>query len=142
MVRRQVILAVVAIVLGNGCSKPLEVQEAPLIHTRIRNLASLCTQYAVKHKKKPASIEELKAWLKKLSRSELAELRIEDPETALTSPRDNQPFALVKGGALNPREILAYEQIGEGGKHYVVTATGGAFELDEADLKRRVPSAK
>src|SRR5438067_6889241 len=109
MVRRRVLLAVVFLALAIGCSKPLEVQEAPVIHTRIHNLASLCSQYALKHKKKPASIEELKAWLKKLSPSERQELRVEDPETALTSPRDHQPFVLVRGGAATPRDILAYE---------------------------------
>jgi hypothetical protein len=111
-----------------------------LIHTRIRNLASLCSQYAFKHKRRPASIEELKAWLKKLSPAERQELRAEDPESALTSPRDNQPFVLIR--TATPRDILAYEKIGEGGKHYVVTATGGVIELEDAELKRRVPSAK
>ncbi len=38
--------------------------------------------------------------------------------------------------------VLAYEKIGAGGKHYIVTPMGGAFELDEAELKQRVPSAQ
>jgi hypothetical protein len=139
-VRRRVIVSVVAMALALGCSKPLELHEPPVIHTRIRNLASLCSQYSVKHKKRPASIEELKAWVKKMSPSERNELRIEDPETAFVSPRDNQPFVLVR--ATTPRDIIAYEKVGEGGKHYIVTATGGAIELDDAELKRRVPSAK
>jgi hypothetical protein len=140
MAGRQVILAVVAIALANGCSKPLELQEAPLAYTRIHNLASICSKYAVRHKRKPGSIEEVKAWVKKLSPSERDELKIEDPETAFVSPRDHQPYVLVRTST--PRDILAYEKIGEGGKHYVVTGTGGAFELDEADLRQRVPSAK
>ena len=82
----------------------------------------------------------MKAWLKKLSPTERHELRVEDPESALTSPRDNQPFVLIK--TATPRDILAYEKIGEGGKHYVVTATGGVIQLEEAELKRRVSGAK
>jgi hypothetical protein len=140
MVQRRVIVAVFAMAVAHGCSRPLEVHEAPVIHSRIRNLASLSSQYANKHKRKPASIDELKAWLKKLSQSERAELRVEDPETALTSPRDNQSFVLVRTSS--PGAILAYEKIGEGGKHYVVTAVGGVFELDDAELRSRVPSAK
>jgi hypothetical protein len=137
--RRALTLAAL-IALVNGCSKELEVHEAPVVHTRIRNLASLCGKYAIRHSKRPASIEELKAWAKKLSPSERNELRIEDPETAFVSPRDHQPFVLVR--ATTPRDILAYEKIGEGGKHYVVTAVGSTFELDEAELKQRIPSAK
>jgi hypothetical protein len=140
MVQRRILVAVVALALAHGCSKPLPVQEAPVIHTRIRNLASLCGTYAAKHKKRPASIEELKAWVKKMSQAERDELRIEDPETAFVSPRDNQPFVLVR--PTTPRDILAYEKAGEAGKHYIVTATGGVIELDEAELRRRVPNAK
>jgi hypothetical protein len=40
------------------------------------------------------------------------------------------------------KAVLAYEKIGEGEKHYIVTPLGNAFELDEAELKRRVPSSK
>jgi hypothetical protein len=140
MVRGQVIIAVVAIALAIGCGTKLEVQEAPLVYTRIRNVASLCGKYAIQHRKKPASIEELKAWVKKLSPAERSELRIEDPETAFVSPRDHQPFVLVR--ARTPGDILAYEKTGEGGKHYVVTAVGGTIELEDAALKQRVPSAK
>ena len=140
MVQRRIVVAVFAMAMAHGCSKPLEVQEAPLIHTRIRNLASLCGTYAARHKKRPANIEELKAWVKKMSQAERSELRIEDPDNAFVSPRDNQPFVLVKPAS--PRDIMAYEKTGEGGKHYVVTATGGVIELDDAELKRRIPGAK
>ena len=141
-IRRQAILGLVVFSLAHGCSRPLEPQVPPLAQARIRKLAALCSRYAVKQKKKPASIEELKAWVKKMSPTEMGELGLEDPETAFISPRDNQPFILVKSGGSGPGDVLAYEKIGEGGKHYIVTPMGAGFELDEAELKRRVPSAK
>ena len=49
---------------------------------------------------------------------------------------------VAAAGGSGPGDVLAYEKIGEGGKHYIVTPMGAAFELDEAELKRRVPSAK
>jgi hypothetical protein len=138
----QVIVGLVLFALANGCNTALEPQVPPLAQARIRKLAALCSRYAVKQKKKPASIAELKAWVKKLSPTEMGELGIDDPETAFISPRDNQPFVLVKSGGSGPGDVLAYEKIGESGKHYIVTPMGAGFELDEAELRRRVPSAK
>jgi len=105
-------------------------------------LAGLCSKYAAKNRTKPASIDELKAWVKKLDKTELGRLGIDNPDTALVSPRDNQPYVLVKSAGSGPGDVLAYEKVGEGGKHYIVTPYGSAFELDEAELKRRVPSAQ
>ncbi len=87
-------------------------------------------------------MEELKAWTKKLNKTELVQMGVDDPETAFVSPRDNQPYVLVKGGGSGPGDVLAYEQTGVGGKHYIVTPMGRAFELDDLELKRRVPSAQ
>jgi hypothetical protein len=141
-VRRPVFLGLVAFSLVSGCSGHLEPQVPPLAQARIRKLAALCSKYTVKQKKKPASIDDLKAWVKKLSPTEQGELGIDDPETAFISPRDSQPFVLVRSGGSGPGDVLAYEKIGEGGKHYIVTPMGAGFELDEVELKRRVPSAK
>jgi hypothetical protein len=140
--RGKVILGLVTITLSDGCSRTLELHEPPLAQARIGKLAGLCSKYVVKQKKKPASVEELKAWVKKLSKSEVDELRIEDPEIAFISPRDNQLFVLVRSGGSGPGDVLAYERIGEGGKHYIVTAMGASFELEHAELQRRVPSAQ
>src|SRR5437763_1274492 len=90
--RSRLIFGLLAFSLVSGCNRPLEVQEPPLTQARIRKLAPLCRKYMIKQKKKPGSIEELKAWVKKLSPTEQSELAIDDPETAFVSPRDNQPF--------------------------------------------------
>jgi hypothetical protein len=127
-------------VIGCGPNLPDRVQ--PSAEARIAKLASICSKYATKQRKKPASIDELKSWAKQLSKPELEQLGLEDPDTAFVSPRDNQPYVLVKTPGAGPGDVIAYERTGQGGMHYIVTPYGRAFELDDAELKRRVPSAK
>jgi hypothetical protein len=128
--------------LVNGCGPTVPYREQPSAEARIQKLAGLSSTYAVRLKKKPGSIDDLKAWVSKLDKTELGRLGIDDPEAAFVSPRDNLPYVLVKAGGSGPGDVLAYEKIGAGGKHYIVTPMGRAFELDEAELRRRVPSAK
>jgi hypothetical protein len=130
----------VPFVIGCGPNLPDRVQ--PSAEARIAKLASICSKYAVKQNKKPANIDELKSWAKRLSKAELDQLGIEDPDAAFVSPRDHQPYVLVKSPGAGPGDVIAYEKTGEGGMHYIVTPYGRAFELDDAELKRRVPSAK
>jgi hypothetical protein len=132
----------VLIPLVSGCRQGVPYREQPSAEARVQKLAALCSAYAVQQKRKPASIDELKAWAKKLDKTEQARLGIEDPENAFVSPRDNEPYVLVKSAGSGPGDVLAYERTGAGGKHYIVTPMGSAFELDKAELKRRVPSAK
>jgi hypothetical protein len=139
----QAVIGLVALTfLANGCRQGVPDREQPSAEARIQKLAGLSSSYAAKQRKKPASIDELKAWAKKLDKTELAQMRIEDPESAFVSPRDNQPYVLVKSAGSGPGDVLAYEKTGAGGKHYVVTPMGSAFELDDVELKRRVPSAR
>src|SRR5690349_2034123 len=94
-------------VIGCGPNLPDRVQ--PSAEARIAKLASLCSKYATKQRKKPASIDELKSWAKQLSKTELDQLGIEDPDTAFVSPRDNQPYVLVKTPGAGPGDVIAYE---------------------------------
>jgi hypothetical protein len=144
MVSGQVVLGLVALLpAANGCGPRFTARaEQPSAEARIQKIASLCSRYGAKHRRKPGSIEELKAWTKSLDKTELAKMGIEDADLAFVSPRDNQPFVLVKSPGSGPGDVLAYEKVGEGGKHYIVTPMGSAFELDGPELKRRVPSAK
>ena len=139
----QAVLGLVALLpFVNGCGPSVPYREQPSAEGRIQKLAGLCSKYALKTGKKPTSIDDLKSWAKRLSKAELDQLGIPDPETAFVSPRDNQPYVLVKSAGSTPADILAYEQVGEGGKHYVVNPMGNAFELDDAGLKRRLSSAR
>jgi hypothetical protein len=142
VVSGQVVLGLVVLSLLNGCGPRLPDRVQPSAEARIQKLAGLCNKFATRQRKKPASIEELKTWAKSLDKNDLVQMGIEDPDTAFVSPRDNQPYVLVRSGGSGPGDVLAYEKVGEGGKHYIVTPMGAAFELDEQELRRRVPSAK
>jgi hypothetical protein len=113
--------------LVSGCSKPIEPQAVPLAHDRIQKLASICRDFAVSQKRQPANVDELKAWAKKLPKDKLAVLGIENVDEAFVSPRDQQPYVLVRGGP--QMMIQAHEKTGEGGKRYVVYTTGSVFEM-------------
>ena len=125
--------------LAGGCNKQLETRVPPLAEARIRNLASICSQFGASQRRVPASMEELKAWAKKLNKAQLANLGIDNVAEAFVSPRDQQPYVLVRGGSTM---MLAYEKTGEGGKHYVVTNTGSVYELADAVLKERLSAAR
>ena len=134
-------LAVLVAFLG-GCNQGLPYREQPPAAARIQKFAALCNNYARQQKKKPSSMEDLKAWAKTLKKSDLERLGIEDLTAAFVSPRDNEPYVFVKSNRSGPGDVLAYEKNGAWGKHYIVTPMGGVFELDEAELQRRLSLAK
>jgi hypothetical protein len=128
--------------LLSGCGPHLPDQAPVPAKDKILKFASICTAYTASHRKKPSSIEELKAWAKSLKKSELEGYGIDDLATAFVSPRDHQPFVIVNSKRSGPGDVLAYEKTGEGGKHYIVTPMGSVLEVDEATLQQRLTQAK
>jgi hypothetical protein len=126
----------------SGCNRGLPYREQPPAAARIQKFAALCNSYARQQRKKPSSMGDLKAFAKTLKKSDLEHMGIDDLEAAFVSPRDNQPYVFVKSNRSGPGDVLAYEKTGEGGKHYIVTPMGSVFELDEAELQRRLSLAK
>src|SRR5439155_9574819 len=90
------------IFLVSGCKQGVPYREQPSAEARIQKIGALCNTYAARQRKKPSSIDELKAWLKKLDKTDLAQMGIEDPEAAFVSPRDNEPYVLVKSAGSGP----------------------------------------
>ena len=116
----------------SGCSQKIEPQEPPLGYARIQKAASACRQFAASHKRQPSSVDELKAWAKKLPKTQLDYMGIENLDEAFISPRDQQPY-VIRGGSQKPGPMMIqmYEKTGEGGKRYVATNTGSILELEE-----------
>jgi hypothetical protein len=128
--------------LLTGCGQKIEPQPLPAAEAVIRKLGSLYHDFGATQHKKPANMEELKAWAKKLPKTRLADLGIEDVEAIFVSPRDNQPYVLVHGGPAGPWQVVAHEKTGKDGKRYVVTAMGSALEIEDAAFKQNMPSAR
>jgi len=84
-------------------------------------------------KRGPASVKELKPYLKKYG----------DPDTVLTSPNDGQPYQINWGlipsrpsRSAQTQRILAYEQAGKDGKRYVLDFMLKVHHLNDAEFER------
>jgi hypothetical protein len=62
----------------NGCSPRIEPKEPPLGHARIQRAASVCREFVVSQKRQPSNVDELKAWAKKLPKTQLTYMGIEN----------------------------------------------------------------
>lgn len=88
----------------------------------------------------PADEKELKAWAKTLKPDRLAKLGLKDIDSVFNSPRDGQPYALVKMGRERGgmSQVLAYERTGVDGKRKTVSTMGSVSDMDEATFSRAV----
>ena len=86
------------------------------------------------------TIDELKAWAKKLPKEKLDAMGIDNVDEAVVSPRDQQPYVLVRGGP--QMMIQAHEKIGAGGKRYVLYSTGSVFEMGDDAFKQLMANAR
>ena len=136
----QVTLSLALFLSALGCRQSIEPQVPPLGHLRIQKLSSLCQQFAVSQRKPPATIDELKAWAKKLPKEKLDAMGIDNVDEAVVSPRDQQPYVLVRGGP--QMMIQAHEKIGAGGKRYVLYSTGSVFEMGDDAFKQLMANAR
>jgi hypothetical protein len=139
---------VLALALGAlvGCNRGPTKTDLPPEEKHILKLAALYSDFRGKNGRLPKTIDELKAFARKMSPEDLRQRGIDDLDKAFTSPRDNQPYKLVppqrpkRGGPPFPMVIL-YEATGVDGKHMVASGMGGgAFEWDEATLRQNIPN--
>jgi hypothetical protein len=141
---RRIVLAL-ALVSLVGCSQGPTKSDLPPEEKHILKLASLYSDFRGKNGRPPKTIDELKAFAKKMSPEDLRQRGIEDVDKAFISPRDNQPYKLVppqppkRGGPPMPI-VVVYETTGVDGKRMVASGMGGgAFELDDEKLREHVP---
>jgi hypothetical protein len=109
----------------------------------ILKLASLYTDFKGAHQGAvPKDAAELKQWAKGMKKEDLAKRGIDNLDEAFVSPRDHQPYVLVKpelgkmGPGGRPPMLLAYEQTGVSGKRMCANGMGYAWEADEEQLKQ------
>ena len=122
---------------GGGVAK----SELPSDQQHILKVASLCAQYKRENRAKlPTSIDELKAFAKKLSKEKQKQYGVDDVEKMFISPRDNQPYGINNTGSEHAgmTKILVYEQVGVNGKRMTASSLGTAQEVDEDEFRRWV----
>ncbi len=133
--------AVIACLVPLGCGgtqTATEEQEK----SNLKPLAILYGKFLPPHRgQPPANEDELKQFIKSLSKEELDSLGVTDVDSLFVSSRDGKPYKIVYGGAKTP-EIVAYEQEGVEGKRFVADNLGGVRSVDEAEFKKLVPGAK
>jgi hypothetical protein len=141
--RTHLLLAWCLPLLVAGCEGPAGSPVAP----HFKQFGALYEKYKQKRGKPPESTDELREWVKKLPKSEIETLGIEDLDRAFVSPRDQQPYVIVpakkagRGGRGGPaRGVIAHEQTGVDGKRLVLMPRGyTVMEMDEERFRAAVP---
>ncbi|GIW80126.1 MAG: hypothetical protein KatS3mg105_1933 [Gemmatales bacterium] len=133
-----------AVVLGSlglvsiGCKQggqPLSKEEAHL-----SQLARLYGQYLAENQgKPPPDAKTFKAFLTRLKNS--GQLQLEDIEEVFVSPRDHLPYVIRYNVSMATADtgdgpVVAYEQNGLEGKHFVAFANTKVVEVSKQELDR------
>jgi hypothetical protein len=147
---RTLLLLAAAACLFVGCFRGPKKEDLDPGEKHILKIASLYMDYRGSHRgNPPRDAQELKNWAKDLKKEQLAARGMEDMESVFTSPRDNQPYVLVKpeaaraGAGGRPPMVLVYEQTGVNGKRMAAGAMGGAaFEMDEESFQQLVQKGR
>jgi hypothetical protein len=146
---RSLLVLAVAVCLFGGCQRgPTKTDLSP-DEKHILKIVTLYTDFRGAHQGRgPRDARELKDWAKGLKKEQLDARGIEDLDSAFISPRDNQPYVLVKpeaarpGPGGRPAMLWVYEKTGVDGKRMAANAMGYAFEMDEEQFKELVPAGR
>lgn len=132
-----------AVCLFGGCAQGPGKEDLSNEEKHILKITSLCIDFKGAHAGvSPRDVQELKEWAKGLKKEQLASHGIENLDDAFISPRDHQPYVLVKpeqarpGPGGRPAMLWVYEKTGVNGKRMCANAMGYAFETDEAEFKK------
>jgi hypothetical protein len=115
----------------------------------LRQLGSLYNDYALKQGRPPTQAADLQAWAKKLRKTDLEKMGIEDLEKAFVSPRDKQPYVIRpagmrgrKGSGGQPEgAVMVHERTGADGKRFVLLVRGNVVEMGEEQFRHMTSPA-
>jgi hypothetical protein len=124
--------------LAAGCSGQ-KIKEKPLTpeELNLQKFGRLCREYRARQGKAPADAEQLKSWAKQQKQDAISKMGIDDLEKVLVSPRDNQPYVLVRL-PMGQGPVMAHEKTGVGGKRLVLSSGGSVYELGEEEFQKTV----
>jgi hypothetical protein len=106
---------------------------------RLAKLMNLYRTYVEKNQRGPPNEQALREFGQKLSPTERADRKIgDDLEEIFTSPRDKQKFNVKYNIKPEPavNRALAWEEIGQNGRHWVALTMGYVVEYDGETLKQ------
>jgi len=144
--RRTFSLGLVVVVLSAvaGCSGG-QTNLKPLTGSNLKKVALIYQLYTQNNNKPLTSEQQLITYAKSLNPDGMmsAGIDVAQVEQYFTSPRDNKPYKIVfklpQSDPTNP-PVVAYEQVGVGGKREVAFLTGNVEEVDEARFRQIVPA--
>jgi hypothetical protein len=118
--------------MTTGCSsESIVVEELPETQARLMDIRLAYSRFIERTRRPPRSEQELRQTME-----------AENPDEALRSPRDGQPFVICYGvdvfGSLDWAEttpILAYERSGDGSR-WVLSIPGAIYQLDEEEFQQ------
>jgi len=142
------------LLMTTGCGKSVS-KEPSAAEKHLRSLTECYTRFKSYHNgAMPSSEKEFKQFLQR-DQQQLASMNLNANEVdkILISPRDNKPYFVLympKGKEAKnkpaPRKngylVIAYEQAGNEGKHYVGYAMGNVEEVTDSEFNEIVASAR
>src|SRR5262249_30874784 len=146
---RQLLPLALAVAVLAGCQRGPTKTDLSTEEKHILRIASLYSEFRSAHQgRSPRDAKELKEWAKTLPKDALTSRGIENLDDAFVSPRDNEPYVLIKPEATRlkrggpPAMVWVYEKTGLEGKRMAVGGMGAAFEMDEEQFKSFVTAAR
>jgi hypothetical protein len=146
---RSLLVLALGVCLFGGCQRGPTKTDLSADEKHILKIVTLYTDFRAAHDGRvPRDARELKDWAKKLKKEQLDNRGIEDLDSAFISPRDTQPYVLVKpeaarpGAGGRPAMLWVYEKTGVDGKRMAANPMGYAFEMDEEQFKQLVPAGR
>jgi hypothetical protein len=130
-----------------GCSSAPPAAQGDPAMDRLRAVATLFRQWTELHQgTPPANQDQFIAFIQQQDPSKWTQVA-GTPQELLTSPRDNQPFALALGAPLKDSAEtgfpwVAREKSGVDGKVYVVDLRGRIQSLDAQEIAKSFPSPR
>jgi hypothetical protein len=131
-----------------GCGPRVTKADLTAEEKHITKVGSLCVTFRSKQARLPKGVQELKDFAKKLKSEELAAHGIEELDRAFISPRDNEPYMLIRPEMAKPRSggppamVLVYEKTGVNGKRMAFGGMGNTFEMDDFMYRQYVLGTK
>jgi len=137
-----VIALPLAVIMVTGCRGTKSDAARAAQNSHMRSFVTLFNFASTKLGHRPANEAEFKTFVTTNAGGMLESLHINTVDELLVSERDGKPFIVLYGEPTGAaRDVIAYEQIGQGGKRMVGYSLGAIAEADDAEMAKIAPTA-